>query len=173
MSRWGVEIPTRDPYLFVLDPETHGEPLSIDEERALVQQIAREHVRQTLQGLGYGDLIPDPNKPGSVGPARERQIVTLHFPEEQSRRFIGAVASPFGLLPMTVDEARSVMISPLSAPLKLLFVGLDLDIVTKAIQGQIMTERIVRRADDGTQIGADGLLMAPLDRVFPADSHLA
>jgi hypothetical protein len=68
MSRWGIEDPPREPYLFVFDPETLGEPLREDEISGLVQEVAREHVRQTLEGLGYGDLIPDPNKVGPIHP---------------------------------------------------------------------------------------------------------
>jgi len=168
MSRWGIEDPPRDPYLFVLDPETHGEPLSEDEIPAFVQQIAREHVRQTLEGLGYGDLVPDPNENGLTHPSRERQEVVLHFPEEEGRRFLGVVASPFGLLPLTVNEARMVMESqPPSTPLRFLFVGFDLDIVTRLLGGQPVDTRPTRQAEDGTRIGSDGLLIAPLTRVSP------
>lgn len=44
MSRWGVEIPPRDAFLYVLDPDTHGEPPSPHERDDMVQDIARAHV---------------------------------------------------------------------------------------------------------------------------------
>jgi hypothetical protein len=165
MSRWGIEDPPREPYLFVLDPETHGEPLGEDEIPGLVQEVAREHVRQTLEGLGYGDLIADPNKVGPTNPTRERQEVVLHLPEEEGKRFIGAVASPFGLLPLTVNEAQIVMAAqPPSTALRMLFVGFDLGVVARLIEGETVNPRVMRQADDGTRIGSDGLLIAPLSR---------
>jgi hypothetical protein len=54
MSRWGVEIPPRDAFFYVLDPETQGEPPSAHERDEMVQDIARAHVGP-LRG---GAVIP-------------------------------------------------------------------------------------------------------------------
>jgi hypothetical protein len=77
MSRWGVETPAREPFLFALDPETTGEPLSNEEVAEVVQDIARAHVRLTLEGLGYTDLLRDPNDVGVARPPRQRDTVVL------------------------------------------------------------------------------------------------
>lgn len=168
MSRWGVEIPAREPFLFVLDPETAGEPLSEEETAEVVQDIARVHVRLTLEGLGYTDLLRDPNDDTSVRPSRQPRAVTLHLEGEDGRRFLGAVASPFGLLSLSVNEAQTMLASlPTEIALRLFFVGFDLDMVLRLRENQAVNPRPVRRADDGTRVGSDGLLVAPLGRVSP------
>jgi hypothetical protein len=82
MSRWGVEQPPRDPYVFVRDPEMRGEPLSEEEIPTLILPVAREHVRQTLEGLGYGDIIGEHGQDTAGHPLRDRQEV-LHFLSER------------------------------------------------------------------------------------------
>ena len=56
MSRWGVEVPPRDAFFYVLDPETHGEPPSAHERDEMVQDIARAHVGYLLAGMGFSEL---------------------------------------------------------------------------------------------------------------------
>ena len=166
MSRWGVETPAREPYLFALDPETAGEPLSDEEIAEVVQDIARVHVRLTLEGLGYTDLLGDPNETAVVRPARARDAVVLHVEGEDESRFLGAVASPFGLLSLTVSEAQALMPSlPTDIAHQLLFVGYDLEMISRLLQNEAVSPRHVRESDDGTRVGPDGLLVAPLSRV--------
>jgi hypothetical protein len=173
MSRWGLETPARDPFLFVLDPETHGEPLREEEKPGLVQQIAREHVRQTLEGLGYGDLVAEPEHQTITSPRRERQEVALNLAEDVGRRFIGAVASPVGLLPWSVGEAQALMSSqPFLRPLRLFFVGFDVDVIKDILSGRPVSPRPRRDAEDGTRVGRDGLLIAPLERVSPVQPSI-
>ena len=168
MSRWGVETPAREPFLFVLDPETAGEPLSQEEVAEVVQNVARAHVRLTLEGLGYTDLLRDPNEAGVVRPPRERDAVVLHVEGEEETRFLGAVASPFGLLSLTVSEAQTLLSSlPTDIAHQLFFVGYDLEMVSRLLQNEAVSPRHVRETDDGTRVGPDGLLVAPLSRVSP------
>jgi hypothetical protein len=168
MSRWGVESPAREPFLFALDPETEGEPLSQEEVTEVVQDIARVHVRLTLEGLGYPDLLRDPSDHTIARPSRQRDAVVLHVDGEQNSRFLGAVASPYGLLSLTVSQAQTLISSlPTDVALQLFFVGYDLDIVDRLLQNQAVAPRHVRQMDDGTRVGPDGLLVAPLSQVSP------
>ena len=87
---------------------------------------------------------------------------------EEKRSFLGAAISPFGLLPISIEEARGLLDAlpePLSRQLR--FVGIDVDIVAHMRDHAEVEPRTIRRSDDGTRIGPDGLLLAPLDRIFP------
>jgi hypothetical protein len=166
MSRWGVESPPKDAFLYAFDPETSGEPLQEDEITNLVQGVARMHVRQTLEGLGYGDLSQILGGIEPSGPSRQRQTVVLHLNGESGTHFLGAIASRFGFLSLSVSEAQDRMASlPLEISRQLYFVGLDVDVVVRLLHQQPINRRQTREADDGTRIGADGLLVAPLARV--------
>lgn len=50
---------------------------------------------------------------------------------EEKRTYLGAAISPFGVLPISIEEAR-VMLDALPGPLsrQLRFVGMDVDVVT-------------------------------------------
>lgn len=55
-SRWGVEDPQRDAFLYALDPRTDGEPIPDDELPVLIRDIARAHTGHILRGLGYLEI---------------------------------------------------------------------------------------------------------------------
>jgi hypothetical protein len=106
MSRWGVEDPKRDAFQYVLDPQTDGEPLSTDEREEIVQDVARVHVAQTLEGMGYTDLAAEFGSTDIAAPARPRQTASIEIEDEHPRIYLGAAIGPFGLLPMSLDEAK-------------------------------------------------------------------
>jgi len=164
MSRWGVEAPARDAFLYALDPETVGEPLSEKDSARLVKRTARMHARRTLEGLGYDEL----SKSALVQPSDRRQAVEFALGDEGSRQFIGAVASPFGLLPLSVSQAQDLQSSlPTDVTNRFFFVGLDFEVVDDLLSGRVLRTSEFRRSDDRTRIGPDGLIVAPISRVDP------
>jgi hypothetical protein len=168
MSRWGVEKPQRDAFQYVLDPDTEGEPLSESERDEIVQVVARVHVGQILEGLGYGDLGGELTPVRTPAATRPREAVWVEMEGEEKRTYLGAAISPFGVLPISIEEARG-MLDALPAPLsrQIRFVGIDVDVVAHMRDHAEVKPRTILRGDDGTRIGPDGLLMAPLDRIFP------
>jgi hypothetical protein len=168
MSRWGVENPQRDAFQYVLDPETTGESLSETERDEIVQVVARVHVGQILEGLGYGDLGGELAPVRTQIATRSRQAAGVEMEGEEKRAYLGAAISPFGVLPISIAEARGLLDALPDALLRQIrFVGMDVDVVTHMRDHAEVEPRTLRRSDDGTRIGPDGLLMAPLDRIFP------
>ncbi len=168
MSRWGVEEPPRDAFQYVLDPDTTGEPLMDEDKNEIIQDVAHVHIGQILEGLGYGDLAPEFSSPRPAIVGRPRQFAEVDLEGETKRSFIGAVAGPFGLLPISVQEAQSLIATaPHVLGSKFRFVGLDLDVILKIRDTATLEARPSRKDIYGTRIGPDGLLFAPLNRIAP------
>ncbi len=159
MSRWGLASPSRDPYLYVLDPETEGEPLTPGEIEDLVQAVARTHVAQTAIGLGL--LKPD-GEDGKILTPRRRVRVQG---DDQKRHFSGVVITPFGLLDLDLDQANELS-KLLPDPGLVRFVGLDEEMFSSYLQGQTLVPRQQERIGDLSLVGKDGLLIAPVSQIL-------
>ena len=168
MSRWGVEEPDRDAFQYVLDPSTDGEPLSDGDREHVVQDVARLHVAQTLEGMGYPDLAVEFGVAGFGDAVRPRQTATIEIEGELPVKYLGAVVGPFGLLPMTLDEARVASAAmPPELASQIRFVGMEIDDIRRLRDQSDLEPRPVRRMADGTSVGPDGLVFAPIGRVRP------
>jgi hypothetical protein len=168
MSRWGVEDPKRDAFQYVLDPETDGERLSADDRKEVVQDVARVHVAQTLEGMGYTDLAAEFGIAGIAEPALPRQTATIEIEGEHPSIYLAAAVGPFGLLPMTLEEARqSAETMPEALAQQIRFVGIDIDVVRQLRDKSVVESRLTRGMSDGTSIGPDDLLFAPIARIVP------
>ncbi|SEJ82171.1 hypothetical protein SAMN05518849_114133 [Sphingobium sp. AP50] len=158
MSRWGLADPPRDPFLYALDPETEGDKPTPEEHDDLVQAVARVHVAQTAQGLGLLKMSDD----GLIPVARSRmRIVT----DEEKRSFSGSVISPFGLLDVDLDTARTLAAS-LPQPGLVRFVGLDEGVFQSYLEGSPIKPRERERIGDLSVLGRDGLIVAPIEQVI-------
>lgn len=163
MSRWGVEIPPRDSFLYVLDPDTHGERPSSHERDEMVQDIARAHIAHLLAGMGYTGMASQLSAEQIPGVSRPLEGAFLGSDGEGSATYLGVPVGPLGVLPFPISQARTL---DLTIPNSIRFVGVDADIVRKALAAQRLDAR-ARRSDGPVQIGGDGLLYAPIERVTP------
>jgi hypothetical protein len=168
MSRWGVEEPDRDAFQYVLDPNTDGEHLSDGDREHLVQDVARVHVAQTLEGMGYSDLAGEFGVAGFGDAVRPRQTATIEIEGEPPIKYLGAVVGPFGLLPLTLDEARvAAAAMPAELAGQIRFVGIQIDDIRRLRDQSPLEPRPARGMADGTSVGPDGLVFAPIGRVRP------
>jgi hypothetical protein len=168
MSRWGVEEPDRDAFQYVLDPSTDGEPLSDGDREHLVQDVARVHVAQTLEGMGYPDLAGEFGVAAYEDHARPRQTATLEIEGEASIEYLGAIVGPLGILPMTLDQAIAAATAmPAELARQIRFVGMQVNDIRRLRDHTPLEPRKPRATADGTSIGPDGLVFAPLARVRP------
>ena len=168
MSRWGVEEPGRDAFQYILDPPTDGEPLSDSDREHVVQDVARLHVAQTLEGMGYPDLADEFGVAGFEDAVRPRQTATIEIEGEPPIKYLGAVVGPFGLLHLTLDEARVASAAmPPELASQIRFVGIQIDDIRRLRDQSDLKPRPVRRSADGTSVGPDGLVFAPIGRVRP------
>jgi hypothetical protein len=159
MSRWGIAAPPRDPFLYVLDPETEGEQPTPEEIEDLVQAVARTHVKQTAIGLGL--LTPDDEHGETASPRRRVRVRD----DDQTRHFSGAVVTPFG--PFDLDLEQAIELSTLLPnPGLVRFVGLEESVFSSYLRGQRLTPRQRARIGDLSLMGNDGLLVAPISRIL-------
>jgi hypothetical protein len=163
MSRWGVEIPPRDAFLYVLDPDTHGEPPSAHERDDMVQDIARAHVGYLLAGMGFSEIASQLLAEHVAGGNRPLEGAFLGSDGEDSATYLGVPVGPLGVLPFPLGQAQTLA---QAMPNSIRFVGVDADVIRRALAGQRLDAR-ARRSDGPVQIGGDGLLYAPIDRVAP------
>ncbi len=158
MSRWGLTAPPKDPFLYVLDPETEGEALTSNETKELVQAIARTHVQQTAQGLGFvndaGELLAEP---------KGRRINLVE--DKRARTFIGVVMTPFGPLDIDLDRA-SALAAFLDDPELITFIGLEEELVSDFSQRSHVVPRQQHSIDNRLIVGHDGLIIAPIKHVI-------
>lgn len=158
MSRWGLVDPPRAPFLYALDPETEGAPLTEAERDDLVQAVARAHIEQTAYGLGLlkrvdGDML---------GPAPRRHIRVTG--DREKRQFAGAMITPFGPLDMEIAQARALS-ELLPDPDLVRFVGLDQGVFENYLQNQPLVPRQRERISDLAVVGKDGLVVAPIAEI--------
>jgi hypothetical protein len=173
MSRWGVEDPKRDAFQYVLDPQTDGEPLSTDEREEIVQDVARVHVAQTLEGMGYTDLAAEFGSTDIAAPARPRQTASIEIEGEHPRIYLGAAVGPFGLLPMSLDEAKlTAETLPAAVARQIRFVGMDIETIQRLRDHSALKPRVVRGSADGTSVGPDGFVFAPIGRTSPQQTQV-
>jgi hypothetical protein len=158
MSRWGLSNPSRDPFLYALDPETEGEKLLPEEQEQLVQAVAYTHVKQTAVGLG---ILPAPS--GEVAAAPSRRVLLAD--DEEKRSFVGAVVTPFGPLNLNPDQAKELL-AFLPDPNLIRFVGLEESLFTTYLEGGVLVPRQRQRIGDNALAGGDGLVVAPIDRII-------
>lgn len=158
MSRWGLANPPRDPFLYALDPETEGEKPTPEEIDDLVQAVARTHVEQTAIGLG---LLKSVDGELTVAPRRRVRIAD----DQEKRLFAGAIITPFGPLDLDFDRAKELS-SLLPNPDLVRFVGLEEGLLTDYQQGQTMVPRDRQRIGDGSLVGRDGLVIAPVQQII-------
>ncbi|WIW50473.1 hypothetical protein ML401_35755 (plasmid) [Bradyrhizobium sp. 62B] len=163
MSRWGVEIPPRGAFLYVLDPDTHGEPPSAHERDDMVQDIARAHVGYLLAGMGFSEMASQLLAEHVAGGNRPLEGAFLGSDGEDSATYLGVPVGPLGVLPFPLGQAQTLA---QAMPNSIRFVGVDADVIRRALAGQRLDAR-ARRSDGPVQIGGDGLLYAPIDRVAP------
>jgi hypothetical protein len=173
MSRWGVEDPKRDAFQYVLDPETDGEPLSAEDREEIVQDVARVHVAQTLEGMGYTDLAAEFGLADIAEPALPPQTATIEIEGEHPSIYLGAAVGPFGLLPMTVAQARQVADAlPTRMARQIRFVGMNIETIRRLRDRSALKPRVVRGLADGTSVGPDGLVFAPIGRMSPTQVQI-
>jgi hypothetical protein len=161
MSRWGLASPSRDPFLYVLDPETEGEQTTPDEIDDLVQAVARTHVAQTAIGLG---LLKSNGEEGEILTPRRRVRVQG---DGQNRHFSGVVITPFGPLDLDLDQANELS-KLLPDPRLVRFVGLDEKLFLTYLQEQPIVPRQRERIGNLSLVGNDGLLIAPVSQILDA-----
>lgn len=161
MSRWGIALPSRPPYLYALDPETEGEALTEPERDELVQAVARTHVEQTAIGLGLLKQVDDE----TLAPVPRRRVSVSDDPEKHV--FTGAVISPFGILDLDLDQAKSLG-SLLPDPAMIRFVGMEQGLFEAYLRRQPLDPMQRRRVSDRGVLGGDGLVVAPLADVSDA-----
>ncbi len=159
MSRWGLAAPLRAPFLYALDPETEGEPLSKDETERLIQAVARTHLEQTAEGLG----LIKPNDDGKIifPPRRRVRVVD----DASGRRFLGGVITPFGLLDLDLDQAKSLA-SYLPDPRLVQFVGLEESLFIALLQSSRIDPLAAVQIGERARLGADGLVVAALPDII-------
>jgi hypothetical protein len=56
LNQWSFQVSDLGPYLYVLDPDTEGEALPLDELPLLTRYVARQHVGSLFRGLRLYDL---------------------------------------------------------------------------------------------------------------------
>ena len=154
MSRWGTADPARDPFMYVLDPKTDGEPLTSDEIEELSQVVARKSVEQTALGLR---LLQE--KGTEIFPA-PRQRVTIAGDSEK-RGFAGAIVSPFGILDVGLDQAVELA-ARIPNPNAIRFVGLEEEVLATYLEGGELKPAARRKFSDDAIVGPDGLVVAPV-----------
>jgi hypothetical protein len=155
MSRWGL----RDPFLYVLDPETEGEQPTPEEIEELVQAVARTHVEQTAIGLGL--LKPGDEDGQMVSPRRRVRVRD----DDEKRHFSGAVITPFGPLDLDLEQANELS-KLLPDPGLVRFVGLEEELFSSYLQGQPLVPRQHKRIGDLSLVGKDGLVVAPISQIL-------
>lgn len=158
MSRWGLASPPRDPFLYVLDPETEGEFLTPDESEELVQVVARSHIAQTALGLG---LLQEAEDQMTRTPRRRVRVVN----DQLKRSFSGAVITPFGALDVDLDRAKALG-ALLPDPSLVRYVGLDEGLLNDFMQNEPLVPRALERIGEETLIGRDGFLVAPVGEII-------
>ncbi len=164
MSRWGTSSPARSPFLFALDPDTEGEPLTADEINDLVQAVARKHIEQISIGLGLLRRT-DPN---TTVPTSARRVRVAN--DSQDRQFAGTVLTPFGALDLPLDRV-SELTKLLPNPDLVRFVGLENSMFSAYLQGGDLKPRNREQLGESSSIGGDGLLMASIsDLIEQKDS---
>jgi hypothetical protein len=124
MSRWGVEIPPRDAFVYVLDPETQGEPPSVHERDEMVQDVARAHVGHLLAGMGFSEMASQLLTEHVAGLDRAQEGAFLEADGETSATYLGVPVGPLGVLPLSVAQARALVTT---MPGEIRFVGIDAD----------------------------------------------
>ncbi|UPT92302.1 hypothetical protein HAP41_0000048085 (plasmid) [Bradyrhizobium barranii subsp. apii] len=82
---------------------------------------------------------------------------------EDSATYLGVPVGPLGVLPFPLGQAQTLA---QAMPNSIRFVGVDADVIRRALAGQRLDAR-ARRSDGPVQIGGDGLLYAPIGRVAP------
>ena len=168
LSRWGVEDPMREAFQYVLDPNTDGESLSEIDRAEIEQDVARVHIGLTLDGMGYHDLAVGLVASRAAEPTLSRQTATIDIDGEHPRTYLGTAVGPFGLLPMTVDEARqAAQTLPETLARQIRFVGMDIDVIRKLRDRSALEPRESLSAAGGVSVGPDGLLFAPIGRMVP------
>jgi hypothetical protein len=163
MSRWGVEIPPRDAFLYVLDPDTQGEPPSAHERDEMVQDVARAHVGYLLAGMGFSELASQLLAEHVPGLNRAQEGASLELDGETNPTYLGVPVGPLGVLPLSIAQARALA-QTMSVPIG--FAGIDADIIRSVLADHRVESR-ARRSEGPVQIGADGFLYAPIDRISP------
>lgn len=157
MSRWGLAAPSRDPFLFVLDPETEGDKPTPGEMGELVQAVAHTHVQQTALGLGL--LV---SLEGAVGVPPRRRVRIAD--DKQKRFFSGAVITPFGPLDLDLDRANELA-TLLPDPGLVRFVGLEEKLLSAHVRGEPLVPRQRERIGNLSLLGSDGLVVAPISQL--------
>ncbi len=158
MSRWGLAASPRDPFLYVLDPETEGEQPTPEEIEELVQAVARTHIEQMALGLG---LLKPGDEDGKMVPPRRRVRVR---DDDQKRHFSGVVITPFGPLDLYFEQANGLS-KLLPDPGLVRFVGLEEELFSSYLQGQPLVPRHHERIGDLSLVGKDGLVVAPISQI--------
>lgn len=161
MSRWGLADPPRDPFLYVLDPETEGETPMSGELDELVQAVARAHVKQTVHGLG---LLT--NSDDLIDPARRRGVRLAE--DVEGRRFVGSFITPFGPINLDIDRAKQLA-SLLPDPSLVRFVGLNENVLNAYLEEQPLAPGERQRIGDRSLVGPDGLVVAQIQQVMEFD----
>jgi hypothetical protein len=163
MSRWGTANPARAPYLYALDPNTDGDPLTDQEQRDLEERIARRHVGLIAKGLGIIDAADaDAEEPI---PSRQRLIASS---ADLPGSYIGAIFSPLGVMDMSVEQARALGAS-LPDRRMLHFVGLDQKVVDAFFaETELMPQEAMRRRENIIVL-PDGLIVAPITELQDSD----
>ncbi|MNS09574.1 hypothetical protein D3C72_410620 [compost metagenome] len=155
MSRWGLTSPMRAPFLYALDPETEGEPLSTDDTTSLVQAVARMHLGQTAEGLG---LFPQGTSDKITFAGRQRVRVGG---DPTGRIFLGGVITPFGILNLDLTQARELA-SRLPDPRMVQFVGLEESLYFALLQSGRIDPLEAQRIGERTMLGPDGLVVGAI-----------
>jgi hypothetical protein len=159
MSRWGLAAPARDPFLYVLDPNTDGDELTPKEIEGLGQAVARTHVEQTALGLGLLQLGGDCGM--KTQPRRRVRVEG----DKEKRSFSGAVITPFGPLNLDLEQANELS-KLLPDPGLVRFVGLEEGLFSSYLGGQILLPSQHERIGNLSLIGKDGLVVAPISQII-------
>lgn len=167
MSRWGTASPLRHPYLYALDPNTDGEPLTSEERGTLEQLVARRHVELLAIGLGIVDpkALQDPKIDSPSVSGRRFVASSMDLPGE----FVGTVFSPFGPVDMDLQQARALS-KQLPDPRMLQFVGIEEKVLKAYLTNSPLTPVTRERRRDTVVLGSDGLIIAPISQLSDGDT---
>jgi hypothetical protein len=79
LNQWSFQLSNVDPYLFVVDPETEGEELPVEELPYLIRFVARDHVGGLLGGLKLYRLAASISYSNQDSAKRQTLGVTRHY----------------------------------------------------------------------------------------------
>ena len=133
----------------------------------MVQDIARAHLGHLVAGMGFSELASQLLAEQVAGVSRVQEGGSLELDGEAANTYLGVPVGPFGVLPLSVAQARAQAASlAQTMPGAFRFVGIDAEVLRSVLADHRVEPR-GRRSAGPIQIGPDGFLFAPIERITP------